>query len=390
LWYVAGQIYILPQHLWSTVGDASQYADPNPIGTGPYVLGSFTPQLEVLTRNDKFWQPGKPAVKELRFPAFSSNVSAELVLNSGNLDWTGLYTPDIQRTYIARDAQHNHYWFPPSDIVMLYVNLAKAPFNNLAVRQAMSDAIDRTQLYHVAESGYEPPASPTGLVLPADNSYVAPQYANSTFHLDPAKAISLLQGAGYTKGSDGVFADTSGKKLSFNLDVISGYTDWITSCQIIASDLKAIGMNVTVNTISYDAFYNALQVGNYDTAIWGTNAGPSPYFIYDSLLRSDNTAPIGQAANSNFERWVNPATDTLLQQYAATADPAAQQQAIAGLETIMVNNLPSIPLMNEPYWYEFNTSRWTGWPDASHPYAEPSPYTYPDSEIVILHLQPAS
>lgn len=386
LWYIGGQTWILPKHLWSSVGDASAYADPDPIGTGPYTLKSFTPQLEVLGKNPQFWQPGKPEVSELRFPAYNSNTSAELVLHSGGLDWAGLYTPDIQKTYIARDPQHNHYWFPPSDIVMLYLNLAKPPFNQLAIRQAISDAIDRDQIYKIAESGYEPVASPTGLVLPGNQSFLAPEYANTKFAVDTTAATQVLEAAGYTKGSDGIYADKSGKKLSFSLDVVTGYTDWITACQIIASNLKAVGINVNVNTIAYDAYYNALQVGSYDMAISWTNPGPSPYYIYASLLRSDNSAPVGQAANSNFERWLDPTTDKLLQDYAATTDATKQQADMAGIEKIMVEQLPSVPLTNEPYWYEYSTSRFTGWPDQQHAYAEPSPYTYPDSEIVILNL----
>jgi peptide/nickel transport system substrate-binding protein len=55
----------------------------------------------------------------------------------------------------------------------------------------------------------------------------------------------------------------------------------------------------------------------------------------------------------------------------------------------MVNQLPSIPLVNEPYWYEYNTEYWVGWPSQANQYAEPSPYAYPDNEVVLLHLQPS-
>ena len=178
LWYLGGQTYILPKHVWSSVqGDGSQYADPNPVGTGPYVVKSFTPQLVVLSKNPKFWQPGKPEVTELKIPSYNSNTSAELALQKGQIDWTNLYIPDIQKTYIAFDKQHNHYWFPASDVVMLYLNLTKYPFNLLPVRQAISYALDRNQLYQVGESGYEPPASPTAL-LPLNKDFLASEYAS--------------------------------------------------------------------------------------------------------------------------------------------------------------------------------------------------------------------
>lgn len=388
LWYLGGQTWILPRHHWSNVGDPSQYTDPNPLGTGPYLFKSFTPQLVTLVKNPNYWQPGKPEVDTLQFPAYDSNTSAELALNRGAIDWTGLYIPNIQQTYIARDPAHNHYWFPPSDVVMLYLNTAKYPFNLLPVREAISSAIDREQIYRVGENGYEPVASPTALLLPQNKNFLSPNYANMNFSVDTARSNSLLQGAGFTKGPDGIYADRTGKKLSFNLNVVSGYTDWITTCQIIANDLKAVGIKANVNTLSYDAFYNAMQLGSFDTTIWGTLPGPSPYFLYYGLLSSQNTAPLGQAANSNFERWNDPTTDKLLNQLVTSSDPAVQQQAYAGIEQIMVDELPSIPLVNEPYWYEYSTAHFTGWPDQNHPYAEPSPYQFPDGEIVLLNLHP--
>jgi peptide/nickel transport system substrate-binding protein len=390
LWYLGGQTWILPKHIWATVGDGSQYTDPNPVGTGPYVLKSFTPQLVVLSKNPKFWQPGKPLVQELHYPAFDSNTSAELAMDQGTVDWAGIYTADIQKTYVNRDPAHNHYWFPPSDILMLFVNTAKYPFNLLPVRKALSFAIDRPKLSKIAESGYEPLASPTGLVLPYDQKFLAPQYQNLQFTTDANAAQQQLESAGFTKGAGGIYVDKNGKKLSMTLDVVSGFTDWITGAQIIASNLTALGIEVNVNTISQDAWSNNLATGSFDISLCWTNPGPSPYFIFDALLRSTNSAPLGQTANSNYERWSDPAVDTMLNQFAQSNDLATQQQAMAGIEQVMVEQLPSIPLLNEPYWYEYNTTSYVGWPDAKHLYAEPSPYSYPDNEVVLLHLQPAS
>ena len=389
LWYLGGQTYILPKHVWSSVqGDGSQYADPNPVGTGPYVVKSFTPQLVVLSKNPKFWQPGKPEVTELKIPSYNSNTSAELALQKGQIDWTNLYIPDIQKTYIALDKQHNHYWFPASDVVMLYLNLTKYPFNLLPVRQAISYALDRNQLYQVGESGYEPPASPTAL-LPLNKDFLASEYANTVFSVDTTKSAQLLEGAGFTKGPDGIYADKNGKKLSFNLNVVSGYTDWITDCQLMAKELQAAGIKANVNTIAFDAYYNALQVGNYETAMLWTNSGPSPYYLYDGLLRSTNSAPIGQPASTNYERWMDSNTDKLLDQYATSTDLAVQKQAIMGIEKIMVEQLPAIPLTNEPYWYQYSTARFVGWPDEQHPYAAPGTAEYPDIEYVVLNLHSA-
>jgi peptide/nickel transport system substrate-binding protein len=389
LWYLGGQMYILPQHLWSNVSNPVTYTNPNPVGTGPFVLKSFTPQLYVFGRNPHFWQPGKPYIDEIRYPAFNSNTSADLLLSQGSVDWTGLFTPDVNKTFANRDPAHNHYWFPPSNVVTLYLNLAKRPFNLLAVRQAISAAVDRGKLYRIGENGYEPPSHPTALVLPANQSFLSSNFANASFSLDTAKATSLLEGAGFRKGSDGIYVDKNGNRLAFNIDVVSGWTDWVTDSQIMASNLRAIGMDVKVNVISYNSYYSALQMGSFDTAISWTNTGPTPYYLYYSMLGSTNTAPIGQQATSNWERWSDPMTDRLLQQYASSPDPLVQQQALAGIQKIMVQQLPTIPLIYGATWYEYSTARFVGWPDEQHPYAVPAPYAAPDEEIVVLNLHPA-
>lgn len=390
LWYLAGQTWIVSKHGYASAGDPTKFSDNSPVGTGPFVLKSFTPQLIDLKKNPTYWQPGKPVVDEIHYPSFNSNTSAELLLQRGDVDWTGLFTPNIQQTYISKDPAHNHYWFPNRNIVMLYLNTARAPFNQLAVRQAISSAIDREKIYKIAESGYEPISSPTGLVLPANQSNLSTTYAQTSFALNPAKSGQLLQSAGFTRGSDGIYVDKSGKKLSFQIDVVTGWTDWVTADQIISSNLKAIGIDTRVNAISFNAYFSALQMGSFDMAISWTNPGPTPFYLYNSLLNSTNSAPVGKQASSNWERWTNPTTDKLLAQYATTTDSSLQQQALNGLQQIMVEQLPSIPLVYGATWYEYSTRNFTGWPDANNAYASPAPFDFPDAEVVTLNLQPVA
>ena len=57
-----------------------------------------------------------------------------------------------------------------------------------------------------------------------------------------------------------------------------------------------------------------------------------------------------------------------------------------GIEKIADEQVPAIFLVDEPYWYEYNTIKYDGWTDQGNLYAEPSPYMYPDAEIVLLNL----
>jgi peptide/nickel transport system substrate-binding protein len=389
LWYLGGQTFIVPQHIWQSISDPTTATNPQPVGTGPFTLKSFTPQLYVLGKNAHYWQPGKPYVNELRYPAYNSNTSADLLLSQGAVDWTGLFTPNIEKTFVSLDPTHNHYWFPPSDVVMLYLNTAKAPFNQLAVRQALSASIDRQKMSEVAENSYDPVASPTGLVLPINQKYLDPQYSNLSFSLNAGKAASLLEQAGYKKGADGIYVGKDGQRLAFKIDVVAGWTDWLTSAQIMASNFKAVGIDASVNVATFNDYISALAQGDFDTAISWTSPGPTPYFLFNSMLSSANTAPVGQKATSNWERWNDKATDALLNQYVSSTDAATQQTAIAGLQKIMVDQLPSIPLMYGPTWYEYNTSHFVGWPDQNNPYASPAPYNAPDDELVALTIHQA-
>jgi peptide/nickel transport system substrate-binding protein len=386
LWYVGGQTYIVPKHIWQRLGDPTMAVNAAPVGTGPFVLKTFNTQLYVLGRNAHYWQAGKPYVDELRFPAYTSNATADLMLSTGAVDWTGLFIPKIDQTFVARNPQYNRYWFPPTNIVMLYLNTAKAPFDRLPVRQAISYAIDRQDISKTAEEGYEPIAHPSGLVLPIEQRYMEPQYAHSAFSVDLAKSAALLERAGFHKGSDGVYVNATGKRLAFNINVPTGWTDWVTACQIMARNLKAAGMDVSVNAVSFNQYISGLSQGTYDTAISWTNTGPSPYYLFDALLNSSNTAPVGAQATSNFERWNDKTTDKLLAQYAGSIDPTVQQDALAGLQRVMVEQVPSVPLLYGATWYEYNTSRFVGWPDQANPYAVPAPYGAVDAAIVAMNI----
>lgn len=389
IWYLAGQTYIVPQHIWQNVSDPTKFTNTaNPIGTGPFTLKSFTPALYKYQKNTHFRDAGAVQVDEVDYPAFNSNTTGELMLSNGSLDWNGVFEANIQKVYVNRDPQHNHYWFPGTQTTMLYLNLTKFPFNDLGVRKAIAETIDRTQIQNLAESGYQIPASPTGLVLPANKSFLAPQYSSLAFNVSASQAATDLQSAGYVKDSSGVWAK-NGKEISFTIQAPTGWSDWDTVCQIIANELGTLGMKVKVLAPSVASYITALQNGTFDTAVSWTNPGPTPYYLYNSLLNSSFTAPVGKAAASNYDRWSDPATDKLLKTYTSTTDTAAQQQAIYGLEQVMVEQLPSIPLVYGSNWYEYSTARFTGWPDADHPYAMPGPFNYPDIEIVILHLKAA-
>ncbi|HVB72095.1 MAG TPA: ABC transporter substrate-binding protein [Ktedonobacteraceae bacterium] len=398
LFRIGDGVFIVPQHIWSTVsGDPAKFAnDKNPVGTGPYVLKSWSPDLITYTVNPHYWGT-KPQVQTIQIPSIKDNTTAITDMVNGQLDWAGIgWSPDNNTVYTSKDAQHNRTWFAASNTVMLYLNLRKAPFNNVLVRKAISAAIDRSQLPQgVAQ--YAVAANPTGIIIPTDNNWIASQYQSMSFENGQSKVDSYLTQAGYKKGSDGFYRDASGKLLSVTIDVVSGWSDWDQDVQFMANDLNKAGIKSSMNSESgYTPYYTAISTGAYDAAISWTNSGPNPYYGYLALLSSANAAP-QVAVGTNFERWdaatsngYSAKTDQLLSQFQSTSDPNTQMQAIQGIEDIMVSQLPVIPLTVNVYWDEYTTTHFTGWPDASNAYGSGAPYTFPDEENVILHLTPVS
>ena len=204
---------------------------------------------------------------------------------------------------------------------------------------------------------------------------------------DPAKAESILQQAGFKK-VNGVYQSPDGKPLSFRILNIGGYSDWVASVQVIQDELKAVGIKITPENLSSTTYDNNVYNGKYQLAYDGNESGgPAPYYELRQLLYSKNSAPIGQPAASNWERYENPQVDALIEQYAATTDSAKQHQIVKQLEAVMVNEIPVIPVTEGVDWYQYNTKDLAGWVTKGDPFARPAAYVNPDWGVMLLHLK---
>jgi peptide/nickel transport system substrate-binding protein len=385
-YYVAGQTPIVPQHIWASISDPVTYKDTKPIGTGGFEMSSCSPQVIKYTKNAGYWQKGLPKVDTIYYPAFTSNDPANQELASGQAQWGSQFIPSIKSYYLSKSSD-NHYWFPPIVNVAIFINLKDPILSNVAVRKAMAWAIDRARVSQIGEYGYEPPANQTGIVTPTFKSWVKPGL-DKAIGYDPQKAISILKAAGF-KMSGGVFHTPSGKPLSFTMLNIGGYSDWVASAQIVAQELKAVGIQVSAENLSSTTYDSDVYNGRYQLAYDGNEAyGPSPYYELRNELYSAGSAPIGKTAASNWERYSNPAVDKLIDQYAATTSLATQKQIVWKLEEAMVNDVPIIPITEGVDWYQYNTKTLTGWVTPQNPYAQPAAYAVPDWGVVALHLAP--
>jgi peptide/nickel transport system substrate-binding protein len=376
---------IVPRHLWSEVDDPMTFTNDQPVGTGPYMLKSFNGQELVVERNPTYWQADKIRVQELVFTKASEGQVNQLRLAEGAYDWNAMFVPDIENSYVAKDPEHNKYWFPQGGVISLYLNLTMAPFDDVEFRRGLAYAIDREEIRQKAQFGYVDVATQVGLNLPGHQDYLDPSIPNQGFvPYDPAKALEILNAAGYTREGDGPLKGKDGQEVQFTFSVQSGWNDWVQAAEVIREDLAAIGITMDVQAGTPDIVIADRASGNFE-ATFGVFGGTcSMYSNFADPLASERTKPVGEEATSNFVRWQDPETDQLLAQLRAAPDAETQKPILYQLEQIMYNEVPVIPLWYGARWFEYRTANAVGWPSAEDPYALPEQML-----LVLTHLQPA-
>jgi peptide/nickel transport system substrate-binding protein len=395
LFAILGNTFMVPKHVFSSLSNVATAPVTKPVGTGPYVLDKFTTQLVTFTANPKWWG-GKPAVTQVNIPYYSGNTAATTALAAGQLDWAGNEIPNLKQLYTSKDPTNNHYWFPGGNTVTLWINVGKGgPLADPKVRQAISAGINREQLSSKGEYGYEAPAtSSSGLILPAQQQYLDPKLANDLSPTANAgKVSSILTADGYKKDSKGFWAK-NGQEISFSVEDPTAYTDYFADAQLIAGQLKAVGINATVDGVAAPSWFTDTQDGNFQTAVhWGGGAGgtsdPYPFGQYQYWMDSTLSAKIGASAASNYGRYSNSQAQAAFTAFENTNNAATQQKELDVLENLESTQLPTIPLMYGADWNEYSTARITGWATQSNQYMDPAPDD-PEVGYILTHLKAAS
>ena len=102
----------MPQHIWSKVADAATFTNPNPVGSGPFTkITRFTSQDYVFSKNPHYWQPGKPLIPCLEYVQAASNDAALALIQSGQVDWTHNFVPNVEKAYESKDKAHYHSFY---------------------------------------------------------------------------------------------------------------------------------------------------------------------------------------------------------------------------------------------------------------------------------------
>jgi peptide/nickel transport system substrate-binding protein len=388
--YDLGMQPIAPKHIWEKVADPVTETNENPVGTGPFTnVTRFEAQVWQLEKNDTYWQEGLPLFQGIRFPAYATNDAANLATVNGENDWAGNFIPDVQKTFVDKDPEHNHYWFPATgDTVQLYAQTTKAPWDDVNVRKAMSMAIDRDQIVQIAMFDYTHPADASGMSDKYD-SWKDPAVIDAATWTkrDVDAANKLLDDGGYVMDGD-TRKTKDGTPMEYDLNVVTGWSDWVSSCEIMAQNLAEIGIKATVKPYDVAAWQERVQLGNFDLSIGWSSGGPTPMNFYRGVMSSEVLKPVGEVGTENWQRFSTPEADDLLDKFVATSDEAEQKDIVNQLQKIYSDNAPAIPLFPGPQWGEFNTARFTGFPNEDDPYALLSTYAFPDRLLVMAKIKP--
>lgn len=384
-------VLVVPKHIWSTMKDPATDPVHNPVGTGPYAVKSFTPQTVTLHVRDNYWQP-LPKVQEIRYTSYNDNNAQTTALATGASEWSYVFIPNVNAVYTSKDPAHNKLWFPPNlSVDGLFLNTEQKPFDDPALRRAMSMVINRADIFKQGEAGYFKPQvdSVTGIPTPAGQSFISAQYQNQKFNVDVEGAKKTLADAGY-RLSGNTLLDPSGKPVTITLTDPAGWSDYMTDLEIIKDNLATIGITATVDKANEDAWTKNIDTGNFQAAMHWTNNGATPYDMYENMVDGALYKPVGTAGvNGNYGRYRNDAATAALAQYANATDDAGRSAALSTLEQIMVQQMPVIITSAGNLGGEYSTKHWTGWPDDQNPYATGQP-TKVTALDVVLHLTPAS
>lgn len=389
IWYIAGGTYIVPEHIWSKKADPATDQDSKPVGSGAFVLTSFTPQSYLLSPNPKY-APGVPAIAGVRFVNYSGNTAGLQALQSGTLDWASVFVPQVDKQFVSRSKDFHANLFPATGTTYLLPNLKKFPTSELPVRQAMQYALDLATIKTQAFSDVALPPAKAYVVTPRDDAYVAAGFTGAP-EFSTGKATAALDGAGYKKGSDGVYADPQGRRVSMTCQVITGYADYISCLQLVQEQLKAVGIELKVSQVALAAFGTARAQGNFDILIDAVYGGPGPFYLYNTMFNSALSADIGKTATADFARYSNPAVDKLLTTLGTTnqTDQATVKKLCGQIQAIVTPDIPYVAVAQRVDISEYSTRNATGFPTRDDQYAFSNVWANPDIGIVARRLKNA-
>ncbi len=322
--------FVIPKHVWTKVQNPATYTNSKPVSSGPYnVIKRFTSQDYVLGKNPHYWKKGAPKIACLEYVQASSNDSALALIQNGQVDWTHNFVPNVEKAYEAKDKKHYHSFYATTAYpISLLLDTTKYPYSIVAFRKALSLAIDRKTVSKLGEYGYAPPTDALGLhgIFPQWVGKKVKARAAAMAKYSPNAAKKMLTDAGF-KYSGGKLIDPHGDRVKLDIHVISGWSDWVASNQIITRNLRDIGIdsNVALEP-DWGAWQPSAYATKFPTLLWQGGSAGSPYGYFYANLSQNAFIPSGQSGErtGNWEHFSDAKATSLLSQWKGTLNPKKQ------------------------------------------------------------------
>jgi peptide/nickel transport system substrate-binding protein len=364
------------------------------VGSGPFdQVAKFSSQDYVFGKNPHYWKAGAPKIPCLEYVQAASNDAALADIQNGSVDLTHNFVPNVETAYEAKDPQHFHSFYATTAFAQsLVFDTTQYPYSIPAFRKAVSLALDRKTISKLGEYGYAPPTDALGLTGLFGNWYTASLKAQAAAAAayNPSGAKALLTGAGFTyKGSQ--LLDPKGNPVKLDIHVISGWSDWVASDQIIAKNLSAIGIDSSeVLEPDWNSWYPNASTTKFPTLLWQNVSGASPFGYFVGNLSPNAYTPSGQDATntSNWAHFKDDASTAILNNWRNTLDVGQQKADFLKLAQLFLKDQPIVPVFIGPRWSTYSTRYFHGFPSPKNFYADPIFTTGPDNILVFTRVAP--
>jgi peptide/nickel transport system substrate-binding protein len=363
----------------TTAQSLTTYSPGNPIGTGPYKLDSagYDPTTRVVWVKKARWWAADQGLSPSPQPKYiidlvnTSNTNALSGVLAGIEDLNNNFLPGVEQL-VAQGKVKTYFSGPPymlsANTAWLEPNTTHKPLNDVAFRRALATAIDVDKIVKEDYHNLVLPARPSGL-LPTWKKYInAASVSANGFSFSTSQAESMMTKAGYTKDSSGMFKNKDGSKIDLEIAVPQGWSDWEAARDMIVSSAKAAGIRITPKVKDFNSWQTDRNTGNFDLVIDNNyQLSDNPWSYWNGIFHLPIiTTGTGQT-NFNFERYSNPTAWGLVQKLDRTppTNTAAIKQMNTQLQTILMQDLPMIPLWYNGIWSQVTTKYWTNWPAAN-------------------------
>lgn len=328
--------------------DQDAFAQNGPICTGPYVVESFSPTEScVVVRNENYWD-GEVPFDKVTLKVIDDQTTRSMALQNGEIDIAiNLKTENVKEFEGNDDIQIQELESLRSTYAFMNQNGA---LGDLALRQALLRALDReTYCETLLDGGATAGKAPVPPTL--DFGFDELNDENAT---DPEGAKQLLADAGYKDiDGDGFVETPSGEKLELNFVIYTSREELNVYAQAAQSSCKDVGINLKLNTVSYETLLDMRDSGDYDLLIWNVlvaNTGDPENYLRENWY---STSP------NNTSGYSNKTVDAKLDELAKTFDEDARRDLIIDIQQEIMDDAATVFFGYETT-YLFSNKRLTG------------------------------